>query len=93
MAEIWVMAANDNDPGIGPQGNADALDNFNRQVNRGNPARFYTQVATPVYPHRFWRILGLTAPDSEAVQQALRTAGLLDDKNLLKQRPVAPNYW
>ena len=92
VPEIWVMVANDSDPGVGQEGNATALDNFNFHVNRRNPGRFYTQVPTPVYPHRFWRISGMTAQDSEAVQQALKTAGLLDANNLLKERPVAPNY-
>jgi len=92
VSAIWVIAANDSDPGIGPQGNANALVNFNGHVNRGNSARFYTHFPSPVYPLRFWRIPGLTAQDSEAVHQALRTASLLDDINLLKERPSAPNY-
>ena len=89
---IWVIAANDNDPGVGQEGNAIALDYFNYYANRSLPARFYTQAPSPVYPRRFWRIQGLTAQDSEAVQQALATAGLLDANNFLKERPVAPNY-
>lgn len=92
LPAMWVIAANDSNPGVGQQGNADALVNFNGHVNRGNPARFYTQVPTPVYPRRFWRIPGLTPQDSEAVQQAIRTASLLDDNNLLRERPTAPSY-
>lgn len=76
---IYLLAANDS-----------SIDNDRAQlrhanmVNRGVTAALFVNPASAVYPRRFWRIEGLSAADSEGIQAALKTAGLLNTSNMLQ---------
>lgn len=52
-------------------------------VARGIPAEFELNRPAPVHPTRFDRVPGLTASDSQAIQQALKSGGYLDARDFI----------
>lgn len=82
---IWCIAQNDGT--IMPGGVQQSRVNYQNLLSRGVPAQHHLAVPSPVYPERFWRIAGLTASDSRAIQSALKTNGFLDGRDFLLQDP------
>lgn len=82
---IWNMAVNDGT--IGQGGVNQSVANYQNLVSRGIPAQHNKFLPSPLYPERFWRITGLTADDSRAIQAAIRQKGFLDENNFLRADP------
>lgn len=52
-------------------------------ASRGVPSEFELNQPAPVYPTRFTRIPGLSASDSQTIQQALKAGGYLDARDFI----------
>lgn len=87
---FFVLAENDrtNDGAL----NELALWHHNVLLDRGVPSQLWVQAATPLHPNSFWAIEGLSQADSDAIFQALKSGGLLDEQNFLLQHPDDSNW-
>lgn len=88
---IWNMAQNDDNDGVGTDGNARSRQNYEALLARGIAAQHLVNPPSPVYPLRFWRIPGLTPSDSQAIYTSLKNSGYLDANDFLRQNPRASN--
>ncbi len=77
----FCMARFDNNPNVGPQGNADALTNSQTLTGRGVCSKYLIKERSPLYPERFARRGDITIAQSTAVFNELKTKGYLDNKN------------
>ncbi len=75
---IFVMAENDTVVDLSL-----AKNNFFDLLERQIPTQFFVLSATPLHPHQFWNIDGLTRLDSETMYNALENGGFLDSDGLL----------
>jgi hypothetical protein len=82
---IWSMAQNDGTIGVG--GVNQSFANHQNLVARGVPTQYSKAVPSPVYPERFWRIPGLTAADSRAIQAQIKSKGFLDARDMILSDP------
>jgi uncharacterized protein (TIGR03437 family) len=89
---IWNMAQNDDNSGVGADGNARARQNYDVLYGKNIDAFYLINPPSPVYPHRFWRIPGLTANDSQAIYNSLKSGGYLDANDFLRQNPNSSNW-
>ena len=89
---IWNLAENDDNEGVGAEGNARALQNYNALRARGIAAQYLVNPPSPVYPQRFARIAGLTAADSQTIYNSLKTGGFLDAQDFLRQNPQTSSW-
>lgn len=87
---IWLLMQNDTV--IGSDGNAQAFANFQNLRSRNIPAQYNMLAPSPVYPERFWRINGLTAPDSRTIYNALKERGFLDARGYLVRNPAISGW-
>ena len=81
---MFNMALYDMNENVGPQGNADALQNFQTLQTRGICSRFSAHDRTPLYAERFSRRGDLSVALSTTVFNELKTTGFLDVKNYAK---------
>ncbi|MDX2030469.1 MAG: serine hydrolase [Blastocatellia bacterium] len=88
----WNLAQNDDNEGVGAEGNARALQNYNALRARGIAAQYLVNPPSPVYPQRFARISGLTPADSQTIYNSLKTGGFLDEGDFLRQNPQTSNW-
>lgn len=77
----FCMARFDSNPQVGEAGNAAAEANASALNARGICSRFLIKERCPLYPQRFARSGILSAGQSEAVFQELKSRGYLDQKN------------
>ncbi|WP_162532121.1 IPT/TIG domain-containing protein [Candidatus Scalindua japonica] len=84
---IFLLAENDSF-----NFNEIALNTFNNLLNRNVPAQYWVNHPSPVYAQRFWRIQGISRTDSEVIYNALRSGGLLDDKDFLIDNPISSGW-
>jgi dienelactone hydrolase len=78
---LWIMAENDSNDSVGPEGNARALSHYTSLAVRVESAAFLWHRRYPLHPDRFMRC-GLSEADSRAAHQELLTNGLLDSDYL-----------
>ncbi len=83
----WNMAMNDGNSMVGTAGNASALANLGTTLARGVAASYARQAPSPVHPRRFLRCAGLGEADSDAIYQAIKSAGFLDAYDFLTAPP------
>ncbi|HVZ57597.1 MAG TPA: hypothetical protein VG870_13120 [Chitinophagaceae bacterium] len=77
----FCMARFDNNPNVGPAGNAMALDNSQTLTARNICSRYLVKEHAPLYPERFARSGQLTLSQSAAVFNELKAKGYLDARN------------
>jgi len=77
----FCMQRNDNNPDVGPQGNADALSNSQTLMSRGICSKYLINDRSPVYPQRFARRTDISLSTSAAIFNELKSKGYLDAKN------------
>ena len=73
---------------------SDATNNLALLAARGVVGEVRENPPSPVYPRRFLRIAGLSAADSQAIHDQLKSAGLLDVFDYLVSNPMNNgNQW
>lgn len=77
----FCMARFDNNENVGPQGNADALANFNTLTGRGICSKYFIKEHSPLYPERFARRGDISLSQSAAVFNEMKSKGFLDSRN------------
>jgi len=77
----FCMARFDQNPNVGPAGNAAALSNAQTIAGRGLCSRYLVKERSPLYPERFARSGQLSLPASAAVFNELKQKGYLNTKN------------
>ncbi|MEP6750026.1 MAG: hypothetical protein ABJB86_19965 [Bacteroidota bacterium] len=77
----FCMARFDNNPNVGPQGNADALTNSQTLTSRNICSKYFIKERSPLYPDRFARRGDISILKSTAVFNELKSKGYLDNKN------------
>lgn len=80
----FCMAKNDDQPEVGPTGNADALTNSQGLTSRGVCSKYFINDRSPVYPERFARESDISVSTSTAFFKELKNNSWLTDKNFLK---------
>ena len=85
---IFVLAENDSTPNVLEA----ALTVFADLVSRDVPSQFWLHVPSPVYPERFWRVDEISGFDSQAIQAALDSGGILDADHFLIDHPDESNW-
>ena len=81
---MFNMALYDNNPNVGPQGNADALKNVQNLKTRGICSNFAAHDRTPLYPERFSRRGDITTATSINIFNEFKTNGFIDANNYCK---------
>lgn len=79
---------NDNNPGVGPVGNAAARVNIQNYLDRGACARLHEQLEAPLYAERFDRSPLITESLSIAIFNEIKNNNGLDSNHFLR---LAPN--
>jgi hypothetical protein len=77
----FCMQRYDNNPDVGPTGNANALANSQTLSSRGICSRYFINEHSPLYPERFARMPGISLPVSMAIFNEIKNKGLLNAKN------------
>jgi len=77
----FCMQRHDNNPDVGPQGNADALTNSQTLTGRGVCSKYFINERSPVYPQRFARSSDISLATSAAIVAELQANHFLDSKN------------
>ena len=77
----FCMARFDNNANVGPQGNADALNNSNTFISRGICSKYFIKEHSPLYAERFARRGDISVAQSTAVFNELKSKGYLTSKN------------
>jgi predicted dienelactone hydrolase len=82
---IWNLARRDST--LGPEAVTSATRYRDGLLARGIAAELNVLEPSPVYAQRFARIRGVSEADSLAIHAALKSAGVVDDANLLTANP------
>ncbi len=77
------IGENDNHPGVGPAGNADARMNIKNYQSRGVCAFLIESKKAPLYPERFDRSSLITEQQSKSIYNEIKSNNGLDQKNYL----------
>ena len=77
----FCMARFDNNPNVGPAGNANALTNSQTIAGRGICSKYFIKERSPLYPERFARRGDISISQSTAVFNELRANHFIDAKN------------
>jgi hypothetical protein len=77
----FCMARFDNNENVGPQGNADALSNYNTFTGRSICSKYFIKEHSPLYAERFARRGDISIAQSTAVFNELKNKGYLTGKN------------
>jgi hypothetical protein len=80
----FCMAKYDDQPEVGPTGNATALSYSQQLTGRGVCSKYFLQDKSPVYPERFARVPGISIATSTALYNELKNNNWLDAKKYLK---------
>ncbi len=78
---------NDNNPGVGQQGNAQARLNIQNYINRGACARLHEQLEAPLFPERFDRSELISETLSRQIFSEIKLNNGLDSNNYLRNAP------
>ncbi len=78
---------NDNNPGVGPQGNANARIYVQNYLDRGACARLHEQLEAPLYAQRFDRSPLIDESLSVQIFNEIKNNNALDSNHFLKIRP------
>jgi hypothetical protein len=82
----------ENDTTLEPGSVARATENFQTLQNRGIRAELNIKKVSPVFPEVFRRVPPLTAADSLVIYTALKSNGLLDQRDFLIENPGSSNW-
>lgn len=77
----FCMARFDNNPNVGPAGNASAYENAQTLTTRGICNRYLVKERAPLYPQRFARSGAISDTQSGAIFSEIKAHGLLDSRN------------
>ena len=77
----FCMARYDNNPNVGPQGNAAALSNSQTLTSHNVCSRYLVKEHSPLYAERFARRGDISITQSAAIFNELKSNGFLDSKN------------
>lgn len=77
----FCMAANDNNPSVGPNGNAAAFANASALNKRGVCSKDLINQRSPLYPERFAREGTMDTDQSAAAFNELKSKGYIDNTN------------
>ncbi|HET7116231.1 MAG TPA: hypothetical protein VFI29_07055 [Hanamia sp.] len=77
----FCMAKNDDNPSVGPIGDADALTYSNAMNARGVCSKYYINQRSPLYPQRFAWSGDIPSTLSTDIFNELQSKGFLDSKN------------
>lgn len=77
----FCMAKNDDNPSIGPAGDADALSYSNAMNARGVCSKYYINQRCPIYPQRFARDGEISSTLSASIFNELQSKGYIGAKN------------
>lgn len=77
------IGENDNHPGVGPAGNAEARMNIKNYQSRGVCAFLIESKKAPLYPERFDRSTLITEQQSKSIYNEIKSNNGLDQKNYL----------
>ncbi len=80
----FCMAQFDDNPNVGPTGNANALNNAKTMTNRGICSKYFSKPHSPLYPQRFARRGDISLAQSAAIFNELKANGFLDAGNYFK---------
>jgi dienelactone hydrolase len=91
VPSMWCMARNDTSEVFTRV--ADAKANYDVLVRRGIPTEFNVNEGSPVFPLRFWRILGIDSAGSRVAYNSFKAEGLLDARDFLTIDPRVSDVW
>lgn len=77
----YCMQRDDNNPNVGPVGNAIALNNSQTLSSRGICSKYFINEHSPLYPQRFARRSDISIATSAAIFNELKNKGYLNSKN------------
>ncbi|MEO7049662.1 MAG: hypothetical protein ABI091_30440, partial [Ferruginibacter sp.] len=77
----FCMQRFDNNPEVGPQGNADALANSQTLSSRSVCSKYFINEHSPLYPQRFARNTSISIATSAAIFNEIKNNGFLNSKN------------
>ncbi|MEO5942999.1 MAG: hypothetical protein ABIP30_01480 [Ferruginibacter sp.] len=77
----FCMQRFDNNPQVGPQGNADALTNSQTLSSRSICSTYFINEHSPLYPQRFARNTSISIATSAAIFNEIKNNGFLNSKN------------
>ncbi|MBS1578687.1 MAG: hypothetical protein JST94_10960 [Bacteroidetes bacterium] len=80
----FCMARFDNNPDVGPTGNANALQNNQTLTSRGICSKYFIKERAPLYPERFARDGSISITQSTAIYNEIKAFGFLDARNYFK---------
>lgn len=80
----FCMAANDDNPSVGIEGDAEALANSKAMNARGVCSKYFANQRSPIYPQRFARNGDIPLTLSSDIFNELNSKGFLDNKNYFK---------
>src|SRR5581483_7921549 len=80
----FCMAKNDDQPEVGPAGNALALTYSQSLTSRGVCSKYFIHDRSPVYPERFARRSDISIATSTALYNEIKNNNWLDSKRYLK---------
>lgn len=83
VPQLWAMAANDDNAGVGAEGNRQAAANRALVAARGLVNSYRLNPAAPLATTRFARIAGISLADSLIIWQSIQARGLLDPDGYL----------
>lgn len=81
---LFCMARFDNNPNVGPAGNANALNDANTISGRGICSNYLIKERSPLYPERFARKGDISLTQSAAIFNELKANNLLDTGNYFR---------
>ncbi len=77
----YCMQRYDNNPDVGPTGNANALSNSQTYLSRGICSKYFINEHSPLYPERFARRPDISISTSQALFNEIKSKGLINSKN------------
>ena len=80
----FCMQRFDNSPDVGPQGNADALSNWQSLSGRSVCSKYFINEHSPLYPQRFARESDISLTTSAGIFNDIKNNGFLDSRNYFK---------
>ncbi|MFZ1678963.1 MAG: hypothetical protein WAT91_16895 [Saprospiraceae bacterium] len=84
---LFSMTYRDHHPDVGPEGNIEAADNYQKFLARDVCSEFYMFRPIPLHPERFRRYPGITNIISLGLYNELKTNNCLNERNYLTVGP------
>jgi hypothetical protein len=80
----FCMARFDQNPSVGPTGNANALEDSQILTSRGICSKYLIKERSPLYPERFARDGSISLDQSREIFNEIKSNGFLDNRNYFK---------